>query len=197
MVKHLRQAGAAFERPNTNGAGTGITYDPEALKVLWERLASDVGVHLLLHSWATGSPAIGIREIRRVHGDNRLTREDVLGGRRFRDEIALCGAPIEDHHACRDTEWWHIGEAGVYGIPYRSLLPRGVEGVLVAGRCFSATHDAHASARSILEAKQPLARGVIAADDVVGTALYLLSDDSRMVTGQVVAVDGGWGVSEG
>jgi enoyl-[acyl-carrier-protein] reductase (NADH) len=30
---------------------------------------------------------------------------------------------------------------------------------------------------------------------VVGTVLYLLSDGSRMVTGQVVAVDGGWGVS--
>ena len=37
----------------------------------------------------------------------------------------------------------------MYGIPYRCLLPVGVEGLLVAGRCFSATHDAHASARSM------------------------------------------------
>ena len=37
----------------------------------------------------------------------------------------------------------------MYGIPYRSLLPLGIEGLLVAGRCFSATHDAHASARSM------------------------------------------------
>jgi NAD(P)-dependent dehydrogenase (short-subunit alcohol dehydrogenase family) len=43
--------------------------------------------------------------------------------------------------------------------------------------------------------RQPLAGGALAADDIVGTALYLLSDDSRMVTGQVVAVDGGWGVA--
>jgi hypothetical protein len=95
------------------------------------------------------SPAIGVRESRRVHGDHRLSREDVLGGRRFEDEIALCGAPIEDHHAGGDTAWKYVGDAGVYGIPYRSLLPLGIEGLLVAGRCFSATHDAHASARSM------------------------------------------------
>jgi enoyl-[acyl-carrier-protein] reductase (NADH) len=34
-------------------------------------------------------------------------------------------------------------------------------------------------------------------DDLVGTALYLLSDDSRMVTGQVIDVDAGWGLTEG
>ena len=45
----------AFERPNTYGAGTGVTYDPEALKVLWERLAEDAGVDLLLHTWVTGA----------------------------------------------------------------------------------------------------------------------------------------------
>jgi hypothetical protein len=100
------------------------------------------------------SPAIGVRESRRVHGDYRLTREDVLGGRRFGDEVALCGAPIEDHGAGGDTTWRYVGEGDgtgstVYGIPYRTLLPLGVEGLLVAGRCFSATHDAHASARSM------------------------------------------------
>jgi hypothetical protein len=95
------------------------------------------------------SPAIGVRESRRVIGDYRLTREDVLGARRFADEIALCGAPIEDHTAGTDTKWKHVPYGGVYGIPYRCLLPSGVEGTLVAGRCFSATHDAHASARSM------------------------------------------------
>ena len=45
--------------------------------------------------------------------------------------------------------------------------------------------------------KQPLAGGILAPDDLVGTALYLLSDDSRMVTGQVINVDGGWSISSG
>jgi len=51
--------------------------------------------------------------------------------------------------------------------------------------------------RAYLARKQPLAGGPMEADDVVRTALFLLSDDARMITGQVVAVDGGWSVSEG
>jgi glycine/D-amino acid oxidase-like deaminating enzyme len=332
VARRLIEAGVAFERPNTYGAGTGVTYDAEYLKVAWERMAEDAGVDLLLHTWATGarvdgagigeatagsgdaaarlgdpsagrrltavrlwnkggerwveagafvdasgdadvcamtgvphdapadggaiqslstlfkvanvdiaragavpkaemwrlmreaaesgayqlpriegswhrtpydgvalihmtrvpnvdatdpaqltaaevdgrrqvqeyhrflrdrvpgferavivatSPAIGVRESRRVHGDHRLTRDDVLDARRFPDEIALCGAPIEDHGAGGDTEWRYVSAGGVYGIPYRSLLPRTIDGLLVAGRCFSATHDAHASARSM------------------------------------------------
>jgi hypothetical protein len=310
VAGRLTAAGAAFERPNTYGAGTGITYDPEVLKRLWETLVLDAGAEVLLHTWVTGveldadrrvraltvfnkggagrveaavvvdasgdadvaawagvpfddpaangqiqslstvfrlagvdieraeafgkralwarmreasesgayqlpriegswhrtpqpgvvmalmtrvprvdatdpqqltraeiegrrqaseyarflreqvpgferavmvstSPAIGVRESRRVHGRYRLEAGDVLAGRRFEDEIALCGAPIEDHHAGADTRWSYVPDGGVYGIPYRCLLPRLVEGLLVAGRCFSATHDAHASARSM------------------------------------------------
>lgn len=50
--------------------------------------------------------------------------------------------------------------------------------------------------RAYLAEKQPLTGGVIEAADVTGSALYLLSDDSRAVTGQVIAVDAGWSVSE-
>lgn len=309
VVERMRTAGMAFERPNTYGAGTGVTYDPEVLKVVWERTAEDAKVEVLLHTWATGvnlhadgriavrtwnkggeswfeagvvvdasgdadlcamagvayddarstpnlqalstifrvanvdvdaaaalpkqelwarmrqaaesgeytlprlegswhrtphpgvitvhmtripnvdatdpeqlthaeiegrrqvqeylrflrdrvpgfersvlvatGPAIGVRESRRVVGDYRLTRDDVLNARRFDDEIALCGAPIEEHATSADTRWVYVPESGVYGIPYRCLLPAGVEAMLVAGRCFSATHDAHASARSM------------------------------------------------
>ena len=95
------------------------------------------------------SPAIGVRESRRVIGDYRLTREDVLAGHRFPDDIALCGAPIEDHGPGGGTTWDYVPDGGVYGIPFRTLLPAGLDGLIVAGRCFSATHDAHASARSM------------------------------------------------
>jgi glycine/D-amino acid oxidase-like deaminating enzyme len=309
VTERLSELGVAFERPNTYGAGTGVTYDPEALKVVWERLVEDAGIEVLLHTWATGvqmrdgrihtvrlwnkggesvveaaavvdasgdadlcamagvpyddarstpnlqslstifrvanvdmdraaklpktelwalmrtaaetgnyrlprlegswhrtpyagvvtvhmtrvpnvdatdpgqltraeiegrrqvqeyhrflrdqvpgfeksvvvatSPAIGVRESRRVIGDYRLTRDDVLEAHRFDDEIALCGAPIEDHLAGTGTTWTYVPQGGVYGIPFRCLLPSGIEGMLVAGRCFSATHEAHASARSM------------------------------------------------
>jgi NAD(P)-dependent dehydrogenase (short-subunit alcohol dehydrogenase family) len=48
-----------------------------------------------------------------------------------------------------------------------------------------------------LSNRQPLAQGPMQPDDVTPTALHLLSDDARMISGQVVAVDGGWSVSEG
>ncbi|MEO8625275.1 MAG: FAD-dependent oxidoreductase [Candidatus Limnocylindrales bacterium] len=312
VVQRLTDAGVCFERPNTYGAGTGVTYDQETLKLVWERLAQDAGVELLLHTWATGvrvedgrvsairvwnkggerwvgadvvvdasgdadvaalagahyedfgttgrvqslstlfrlanvdveratqtkkaelwalmreaaasgsyelprmegswhrtpfagivmvhmtrvpnidatdpvaltdaelegrrqvreyhrflrdrvpgfeasvivgtSPSIGVRESRRVIGDYQLTREDVLSARRFDDEIALCGAPIEDHGPGGETDWQYVvsgGHGAVYGIPYRALLPAGLDALVVAGRCFSSTHDAHASARSM------------------------------------------------
>ena len=44
----------------------------------------------------------------------------------------------------------------------------------------------------VVAARQPLAGGILSPDDMVGTALYLLSDDAAMVTGQVIDVDAGW-----
>lgn len=95
------------------------------------------------------SPWIGVRETRRILGDYQLTGEDVLAATRFDDGIARCGAPIEDHHAGSDTRWAYIPNSGTYSVPFRALLPRNLEGIVVAGRCLSSTHDAHASARSI------------------------------------------------
>ena len=94
---------------------------------------------------------IGVRETRRVFGDVRLTREDVLAARAFDDGIGLCGAPIEDHHAGADTIWQYLPDGAAVGIPYRALVVRDASNVLVAGRCFSATHDAHASVRSMAQ----------------------------------------------
>ena len=94
---------------------------------------------------------IGVRETRRVFGDYRLTRDDVLAARSFDDAIALCGAPIEDHHGGADTAWTYLPDGQAVGIPYRTLLVRDASNVLVAGRCFSATHDAHASVRSMAQ----------------------------------------------
>ncbi|HEY6057658.1 MAG TPA: FAD-dependent oxidoreductase, partial [Candidatus Limnocylindrales bacterium] len=97
------------------------------------------------------STQIGVRETRRVHGDYRLTREDVLSAREFDDQVGLSGAPIEDHHGGADTRWQYLPDGAVVGIPFRTLLVRDSSNTLVAGRCFSATHDAHASVRSMAQ----------------------------------------------
>jgi len=98
---------------------------------------------------------IGVRESRRLLGRYVLTREDVMAARDFPDAVALCGAPLEDHEGGERTVWEYIGgdepSGATYGLPYRCLLPVGVEGLLVAGRALSATHDAHASVRSMAQ----------------------------------------------
>jgi hypothetical protein len=95
------------------------------------------------------STQIGIRETRRVHGEYRLTRDDVLHARRFDDAIAQCGAPIEDHAAGSSTRWEYVPNGDTYDIPFRALIPQRVPNLLIAGRCLSADHDAHASVRSM------------------------------------------------
>ena len=50
VVAGLRALGPVIERPNTYGAGTGLTYLAEHLKVAWEQLVTDAGVRILLHT---------------------------------------------------------------------------------------------------------------------------------------------------
>ncbi len=99
------------------------------------------------------SASIGVRESRRVYGEYRLTRDDCLGQARFADRVLICGAPIEDHRASTDgqeeTHWAYVPDGGVYEVPFRCFIPKGTDQALVCGRCFSATHDAHASCRSM------------------------------------------------
>ena len=60
----------------------------------------------------------------------------------------------------------------------------------------SARAQSDAEILAYLRDKQPLARGPIDADAVTAVALHLLSREARMITGQVIEVDGGWSVSE-
>ncbi len=101
------------------------------------------------------SHQIGVRETRRVYGEHRLTKEECLSGKLPNDRIFLCGAPIEDHrqglNGEDETHWEYIPGDGVYGVPYGTIVPKGSQSVWAVGRCFSATHDAHASCRSMAQ----------------------------------------------
>lgn len=101
------------------------------------------------------SNQIGVRETRRVYGEYQLTKEDCIGAKSFDDQIFLCGAPIEDHRkstsGASETFWQYVPDGGVYGVPYGTIVPKGSQNSWVVGRCFSATHDAHASCRSMAQ----------------------------------------------
>jgi hypothetical protein len=144
---------------------------------------------------------IGIRETRRVFGDGRLTRDDVLSARQFADQVGLCGAPIEDHRAGPDTRWAYLPPGSAVGIPFATLVVRDAVNVLVAGRCFSATHDAHASVRSMAQcmamgqaagtaaamASRGSPSGVVRAIDVAGLRSRLAADGAILELANVPA----------
>lgn len=90
---------------------------------------------------------VGVRETRHIIGDYQLSQEDVLGNRAFEDGIA-CGTFAIDIHPPEGEQQVFTGSGkAVYEIPYRCLLPQGLDNLLVAGRAISATHTAFGSAR--------------------------------------------------
>lgn len=101
------------------------------------------------------SHQIGVRETRRVYGNYRLTKEDCMSAKTFDDQIFLCGAPIEDHRkgfdGTSETYWQYVPDGGIYGVPYGTIVPKESLNTWAVGRCFSATHDAHASCRSMAQ----------------------------------------------
>jgi hypothetical protein len=129
-----------LSRAETEGRRQAFEY----ARVLRDRVPGYEGAALM--GLAT---QIGVRESRRIEGEYWLTGDDVLAAAKFPDAIAQCGAPIEEHHAGGDTRWEYLPDGETYDIPLRALIPKKVDGVVVAGRCLSASHDAHASVRSI------------------------------------------------
>jgi hypothetical protein len=91
---------------------------------------------------------IGIRETRRIDGLYALQAEDVVQGRKFDDVIARSGYPIDIHDPSGKgvTAAWVQGD-GAYDIPYRCLLPKEINNLLIGGRCISTSHEALATTR--------------------------------------------------
>lgn len=97
----------------------------------------------LLHT----STQIGVRETRRLQGEYTLKASDILERTPFEDGIALGCWPI-DVHPTTDAVGHHAMYVPLpYRIPYRTMQPTNVGGLLVAGRCMSADRDALGSAR--------------------------------------------------
>jgi hypothetical protein len=98
------------------------------------------------------APRIGVRECRRVVGDHVMTESDIACERFPDDTIAVAeygfdiwGPKVEKKG--RSSRYKKTKHPWRYGIPCRSLIPKGVDGMLVAGKCMSGTHIAQSSFR--------------------------------------------------
>lgn len=91
---------------------------------------------------------IGARESRMIDGEHILTREELVACTRFEDAIAACNYDIDIHNPEGEgTSHYYFPDGEYYTIPFRSLLPKGADNLIVAGRCISSTHEAQASYR--------------------------------------------------
>ncbi len=94
------------------------------------------------HLYSVGAE-VALRETRRIVGDYHLSDRDMVEGPAFPDVVAV------DYNKGSDTVHYHAAGRRVKAIPYRCLLPKGIEGLLVAGRCISGTQAAVGGARGM------------------------------------------------
>jgi hypothetical protein len=122
------------------------------------------------------APQVGIRETRRIEGLYALTGEDILSSARFDDSIGINAWPME-MHAAGKIEWaFPRDDTRTYNqLPWRMLVPRGVDNLLVAGRCASMTHEGQSAARA--------SGGCFVMGQAAGTAAAALGD------GRFAAID--------
>jgi ribulose 1,5-bisphosphate synthetase/thiazole synthase len=133
----------------------------ELVRFLKEKVSGFEDAYLLM-----SGTQIGIRETRRIIGEYVLTGEDIVEAKKFKDVVARGSYPIDIHSP--------TGEGTViksppfdssYDIPFRCLVPKRIDNLLIAGRCVSGTHEAQAAIRVI-----PI---VVAIGQAAGTAAAL------------------------
>jgi hypothetical protein len=89
-------------------------------------------------------PLLGIRQTRFVEGEYKLTAQDAISGRRFEDVVAISSCPIISYYGYRR----YLDHEG-YDIPYRCLVPKGIDDLLIAGRCISSEQQPYESHRAM------------------------------------------------
>jgi hypothetical protein len=99
------------------------------------------------------APALGLRESRRIEGEVTLTEGDLMARRPWDDAICYGSFYIDIHNPSGPgmSDQTYRPEPGFrYQIPYRVMTPRGIDNLLVAGRCISTTHVALGSIRVMI-----------------------------------------------
>ncbi len=102
-----------------------------------------------------GMPMVQLRETRRVKGDYVINELDVNANRTYPDVICIAASAF-DPHGYYDSDYSfgglmlqtkHVKESTKVNVPLRAILPAGLDGIMVIGRCHSTTHDVQAMVR--------------------------------------------------
>ncbi|NQT12325.1 MAG: FAD-dependent oxidoreductase [Planctomycetes bacterium] len=118
---------------------------------------------------------IGVREGRRIHGLYEVTREDLIEGKQHDDAVCRVTFGV-DVHSTNPGKDKGIMKEGVrarpYDIPYRALIARDVDALLMAGRCISGDFIAHSSYR--------VTGNAVAMGEAAGTAAAIAARTRRL-----------------
>lgn len=124
------------------------------------------------------APQVGIRETRRISGAYSLSGEDILSSARFDDVIGINAWPMEMHVDGAISWGFPRDENRAYNdLPWRMLLTREVDNLLVAGRCASMTHEGQSAARA--------SGGCFVMGQAAGTAAALLASGTAFANTDV------------
>lgn len=94
------------------------------------------------------APELGIRDSRRIEGKYKLTKEDLLSGRKFQYACAKSNYPIDVHSKEKDkSRLEFLPEGDYYEIPLEALIPKNINNLIVVGKTVSAEFEAQASLR--------------------------------------------------
>lgn len=122
---------------------------------LKEYLPETYGASLLINT----APSLGIRDSRRIIGEYKITIEDYMKRRSFSDEIGRNCYFLDVHYTKEERDkvmdgksngeenWETYSPGESHGIPYRSLIPKDMKNLLVAGRSISCDHRVQGSVR--------------------------------------------------
>jgi hypothetical protein len=118
---------------------------------------------------------IGVREGRRIRGLAQVTKDDLIAGTQQDDSVCLVTFPVDVHSTDPKKEKGIMREgvrAKPYGIPYRALIARDVNGLLMAGRNISGDFIAHSSYR--------VTGNAVALGEAAGTAAAVAAATGRL-----------------
>ncbi|SEE56237.1 FAD-dependent oxidoreductase [Jiangella alba] len=147
MLVHVRDVDGTDVRDLTRAEIDGRRQTLAVVDFLRRHVAEFADAHLI-----ETAPQVGVRETRRITGEYVLTGDDVASGRSFEDAVATVSFPADIHEPAGTGQvGFRVGSGpvrrGRYDIPYRALIPRDIDQLVVAGRCISGTFEAHASYR--------------------------------------------------
>ncbi len=140
QLTHMRGYSPLSQSDLSKAAIEGRKQAYEVVEFMKNRISCFQGIELL-----QTAPLLGIRESRRIIGEYTLTKEDAVEGHRFDDEVTSTGFSGDIHDPVGDHQSGYFVKR--YGIPYRCLIPKGIEGLLVAGKTISGTSEAMSSFR--------------------------------------------------